>query len=217
MLDISIPADLIDERPPDLSAFLPISFGASPLQAELPGFLVGVNGGYVDAFFADFQDNLLRSIGSQFYLDLFAIFLFFAGKLNAPQLLSHYERCWLSPVVFHRRFSVFGEQSPTIQAFRAHVWNAASPEIWLRILEYTASKSPYLFAEQVLRILPNLGRFEGELFASDGFLSILMSIAGYLQADYVKDCSNNGCVIARIACLSLIFAVIDDPVTCSIA
>jgi hypothetical protein len=176
--DAAVEGIEVDDR--DLSAFLPETFIASG-ATTLPNFMKGMKPEYLDCFFGVFEGHLKQAEGSVYYIDFYAIFLYFAFNNDYEGLGTTHIGLWLSPVIFNPCFSVFDSIPVPIQSLRDLIFTIASDQVWIRILCYTATISPFVFAEQCLRVLnePSKKRLCG--LASEPFLTALLWSSRYLQ------------------------------------
>jgi hypothetical protein len=207
------PADLVEtSRVESVRSILPEIFTFSGLTS-LPRSLAAVSPQYVDAFFLSFQDLLLDLTHADYYLDLFTIYLYFADELAEIVSLVSYAKGLLSTTIFHRKYSFFGEMPEEIAMFRDVFFNVCmkgSQELCFELLCFAATRSPWLFAEQVMRFLLHLNDFRLEMLCSERVLLALAATSVSLRDLYLSEVTD-GCYLARCTCCSLVFGIVADP------
>jgi hypothetical protein len=179
---------------------------------DFPKEFTRVKPSYLTAFFSSFQDWLINGLENLYYFDMLAIFLSFASGLSELLSLASFSRAFLSPNLFHRDFSIFREIPLQIEIFRDvffDVVSKASQALCFDLLVYCGSRSPWLFAEMALAFLLHLSDFQLELFSSEKLVAALISAALLLQELYLTNPTDQ-CYQARLACFSLMFAIVHD-------
>jgi hypothetical protein len=213
-----VPKDLVETKPANLLDSLPQSFLSANVKT-LPGMLSKVNPDYLEAVFDAYRDLLAQSTKSEYYLDLFAIFLYLTSGLSEFIAFQANSKAFLSPVIFNPRYSIFGENPRQIELFRDLIFDitiSKSQEVSLTVLIYLAERSPWLFVEQVLRFLNDVPRTEFAMFCSQRVLEALVVSAGKLQDLYIQQPTKE-CYIARLACFFVFLQIIRNPKTFPLA
>jgi hypothetical protein len=87
----------------------------------------------------------MKSLNSDYYLDLLAVFLYFVSALSEYISFAAHVNAFLSPVVFNRNYSVFIETPPQLELFRGLIFSVLiekSQEVSFAVLVYLAERSP---------------------------------------------------------------------------
>ena len=205
-----VPVELCDQQVIKARDFVPSVFNMKQLHF-LAGDFSKVSVRYLKVFFDSFSRSVEKHLTSDYYLDIYSVFLFLASKLGEHVSLASYSSALLSPVILNRNATIFGGMTPTIVKFRAMLFDTAalSEKFYADILCYTAKRSPWLFAETAFRVLVHLDSIRLEMFCTEHTLTALVNVAIDLQRIYVNDHSEQ-VVKARTACFMLMFKIISD-------
>jgi hypothetical protein len=207
-----VPQKLVSRQEASLLSSLPEAFIATYVRT-LPGLLAKVNRDYLDAFFAAYRELLLRSVSHPCYLDLFGIFLYLASGLTEFISFETLGPAFLSPVIYNRAYTVFSNLPQEIETFRVLIFDitlAKSPQICFDILFYTADRSPWLYAEQVMRFLLDFSHFKTDLWCSRRAIQALVASSAALRDTYLRD-PTKSTHMARMSCLCLYLEFLKNP------
>jgi hypothetical protein len=181
------PSDWVASQSSTLSDALSNSFSPDYVKT-LPALLAKVSKHYLEAFFDAFEALLKRAIRDELYLDLFAIYLYFLSGLDGFITFAAHGKAFRSPVIYNREHCVFTKLPSQIHCFRRLFFDIAlakSQEVCFEILVYCAKRSPWLFAEQVMRFLMDLPHVNLDLFCLPSVMSSLVASAHSFRAVYL--------------------------------
>lgn len=204
--------DIIRAPSRDLTSYLP----SKPIDntTNLIVFMFStINSWYLDSFLTIFTEKLQEHINTVHYLDLFAVMIYIFDKLTGKYLMATYSPFLISPVIFTSNYTIFtNDANATLNDFRYFTVQLIlnnSQTLFCRLLNYASNKSPFLFAENLLRVLLNMSDYRLELFCSENIHRCLFESSYRLQQMYLKEPSNMT-RLARITIFKFTFSIIED-------
>ncbi|OHT08042.1 hypothetical protein TRFO_23575 [Tritrichomonas foetus] len=204
--------DTISSPSIDLFSYLPTN--SKNVVSLIVNMFASINHRYLESFLGILSDTVINNIGDPYYIDLYSVMLFFYEKLNERFSLLIFLESLLSPVIFHSKYSIFGEDQipPQINDFRIFTFSVISMQmqtLQCQLLNYAAKRSPLLFAEQISRVVLTISNFKLELFCSESIHRSIMCSSLSLQQLF-KENPKNSIRLARIAIFQFIFELIES-------
>ena len=174
-----------------------------------------INNKYLESFLTVISETVMKNLEDPHYIDLFALMIFFFKKLCDAFSLLGYQDAIFSSSIFNSQYTIFSEEAidPVISDLRYYIFSLFSKQIQTmhsQFLIFASKKSPFLFAEQICRILLSIEKFKLELLCSEKFNLSLMSSSYILQQMFLEN-PNMHIRLARIALFKFTFDLIESP------